>query len=485
MSMTKTGNGITKVSFIRKATAFLLAFCLMVSAVTLVSPVTATAAVSEKVKQDAADAGDLLAEMLEIIIDKYYGEIDVETLLDAALRGMFDVLDEYSEYFSAEEYESFSGALSESAKGFGFLFYVEKTGLRIARVYDGSPAAKAGMMEGDMVVEINGLKLDGKNMTDLYVILNNAIEKSSSLMKVDRNGKIVDINVNAAAFSASAVWLRTIEKVFASVAGVELSDNSKYRYVQLEVVTGDCAADFKKAMDAMKKDGVTRLVLDLRGNPGGYVDQAIEICQMLVSKGTIITQNFGNGEKTVYKSDLAARPFEKIIVLTDGNTASAAEIIASALQDDGAVVIGQNSYGKGVIQAVYEFDVGGGFKITTAEYFRRNGGKINKIGVNPDIKVTIPSFLSDLNSTKPADISSDYLKNLLVSLRFIGVNIGNPDTYNNEVINAVKDIQKQNLLPETGELDKTTLDTINGTVFSYYLNGTATNAKALEALRAK
>ena len=161
-------------------------------------------------------------------------------------------------------------------------------------------------------------------------------------------------------------------------------------YIALRILSENSARDFKAAVDYLKRLGVTKLVLDLRDNPGGLLYEAVDVCAAVVPKGLITRTIDKNGKKTEYFSSLEESPFQKITALVNKNSASAAELIASALQDAGAIAVGETTYGKGVVQELFIFPAGDGMTITTMEYFRRNGEKINGIGVAPDIECEQP-----------------------------------------------------------------------------------------------
>jgi carboxyl-terminal processing protease len=144
----------------------------------------------------------------------------------------------------------------------------------------------------------------------------------------------------------------------------------------------------RAAFTQMRREGVTGLILDLRGNTGGYLDVTLEICRMLVPRGIILQTVGAAGRTRTFSSHLNAPPFGTMVVLTDRYTASAAEVIASALQDSGAaIVVGERTYGKGVIQSFFVNPSGGALRLTTEEYFTRNGNAINNVGITPDVEV--------------------------------------------------------------------------------------------------
>ena len=201
-----------------------------------------------------------------------------------------------------------------------------------------------------------------------------------------------------------------------------------------------------------------KLVLDLRGNTGGYVDEAIEVCKQIVPSGTIITAKDKQGNNTVYTSELATPPFEKYVVLVDGMTASAAEILASAMQDSGAAkIVGEQTYGKGVMQSVMEFQGLGVVKLTTLEYKSRLGKTINGVGITPDVTVDKILFLDEKD-----ELTGD---KVTAALRYIGFKV------NEENSNArnIGKFQAEMGMTVTYKLNSQTVNAINLEIYQNLL----------------
>ena len=239
-------------------------------------------------------------------------------------------------------------------------------------------------------------------------------------------------------------------------------------------------------MQEMREQGVTQIILDLRSNPGGHVDQALEISEKIVPEGRIISTFDRRIGSTEYLSTLRTPPFERVFILTDQHTASAAEIIASALQDSGiGTVIGRHTYGKGLIQGTFEltFSLGGAVTMTVQEYFRRNGMRIDEIGITPNIQVEfvreIPEIAFRLHDTSPE------IPNIRNALTLLGYEAGNSGNLFDMVMQGgLLQFQKDQQIWQTGMLDLVTIHALNRAVAEFYTNNDVVLDRAiLEATR--
>jgi C-terminal peptidase prc len=240
-------------------------------------------------------------------------------------------------------------------------------------------------------------------------------------------------------------------------------ENKSVAGIKISAFSAGTADEFKTMVRQVKNEGATRLILDLRGNTGGYVDQAIEVCKQIVPAGIIVTAVNKKGTQVKYMSTLYTQPFEKIVVLVDGMTASSAEIVASALQDSGAAtIVGEKTYGKGVMQSVTDFNELGVLKMTTYEYYTRTGKKVNGVGVTPDVAVGKVLFVSEED-----DLDSDKVKS---AFELLGLQTGNSQ----QMMRSVGRFQALNGLDITYELDQKTITAINVKIYTDMLTNDRT-----------
>jgi|GEM_PF-3392361 len=397
------------------------------------------------------DSAQLIEETMQRIMEKYVGgDVSVEELRDAALKGMTSILDPYSEYMTSAEYASFFNGLSASAKAIGVIMGAAENEpyIRVVRVLDNSPAKEAGILPGDLLITANGVSLKNKTASDVRTAI--AADTKETVTVVVRRGT-KDISFT---LTPREVYVSTVQTASLKDLGVA-NPSPKAGYLQITTVGDNCAEDFAKELAAFKKAGVKRLLLDLRGNSGGYLDDAIAICRLLVPAGPIIyTYDADNGMVEI-ASTLAKCPFDKIVVLTNSGTASAAEVIASALQDSKAgVVVGSLTYGKGVIQSLYPYRSGGGLKITVQEYFRRSKAKLDGIGITPDVDVQFADYVFEESSIQPAEREA-HQKNLKVVLSMLG-------------FADAKAFQISRDLGSSGVVDGYTANALNRAIDAYY-----------------
>jgi carboxyl-terminal processing protease len=242
--------------------------------------------------------------------------------------------------------------------------------------------------------------------------------------------------------------------------GTKITLNPKYKndeiaYIKINQIADNTDSEIRQAITSLKKQGKTKLVLDLRGNTGGYVEQAIGVCRQLVPSGRIIYAKDKAGNVTEYNSYLTQKPFDNMIVLVDDMTASASEIVASAIQDSGAgIVIGKQTYGKGVMQSVIDLSEMGYLKLTAYEYFSRTGKKINGVGVTPDIPIEDVLFVSEDDS-----ISSSKVRTALELM-------GYSTLTESKIKRSIGSFQRKEGLPVTYKLDSATVNAINVKVYT-------------------
>ena len=437
-----------KKTWLRRITAGLLgAFLLFTPA-----PVSANVVTDEEYLEIEYSA-QVMEDTMARIMERYVGsDVSVEALLHAALKGMTGILDDYSDYLTPEEYKSFFGGLSTSTKAIGITMNVnnvtDEPYIRVTRVLDNSPAKDAGILAGDLLITANGISLKNKTSAEVKAVIAADVSKTVTLT-VRRSGKDISFTI-----APRSIYISTVQPYALKDLGVK-NPSPQAGYLQISAVGDNCAKDFEKEMKVLLKAGVKRLILDLRGNSGGYLDDAVAICRLLVPAGPIIyTYDADNGMVEI-ASTLAKCPFERIVVLTNGGSASAAEVITSALQDSkAAVVVGTQSFGKGVIQSMYSYSAGGGLKLTTQEYFRRTKEKLNGIGITPDVAVAFVDYVFEDKNIAETEREA-YEAKLAAALSLLGAA-------------DINSFQKAQSLPQTGIADSATANAINRAIDLYY-----------------
>lgn len=312
----------------------------------------------------------------EKIKDEYLGEINEEELDEYALRGyVVGLQDKYSEYFSYDEMQDFTADTLGNYVGIGVYITRNEEVILIHDTIENSPAREAGLKAGDIVKAV-----DGKEYTaeDFEIIADKIKGKEGTKVKlvIERDGENLEFEIER----------KTVEMI--RVSSQMLPDNIGYIYIS--TFDGNVASQVEKAYDNLKKDGATSLIIDVRNNGGGLVEEALEIGDMITDKGkTLLIESNKKKKETKKVSKKDKKIDMNYVLLTNKNSASASEILAAIVkeQSDNGKIVGTTTYGKGVIQTLYTLADGSGLKLTTDEYYTPNHNTINNVGIEPDYEV--------------------------------------------------------------------------------------------------
>ena len=328
------------------------------------------------------------------IIDKYYlGEVDESKLEEGAIKGYIEGLDDpYTEYISKEDMDSYLDDTMGNFVGIG-IYMIKNTKydkIQVLSTIKGSPAEEAGIQSGDLIVSVDGIEYKADDMTAV-----------SNKIKGEEGTKVT---VELLRGSENVKYELTRSKVKVNqVEGKVISDDIGYiKFTSFDETT---AEDFKKQYQELAKKNIKSLIIDLRNNGGGIVDQALEIADYIADKDSVLLYEVDkNNKETVRKAKTDPIINMPIVILTNENTASASEILAGALKDLGkAKTVGTTTYGKGVIQQILKLNDGSGLKITIEEYQTPNKNKINKVGIEPDEKVELPDSVESIFTIKESE----------------------------------------------------------------------------------
>ena len=318
-------------------------------------------------------------ELLNSLIDRYYiGDVDETDLSEGVYKGYIEGLgDPYSVYYDEEETKQMSESLSGEFGGVGALMSQDReTGvITVLQVYDGSPAQEAGMRDGDTLYKVEGEEVTGEDLSDVV-----------SKVKGEK-GTQVTITVLRADTGEEEELTITRDTIEAQTVSHEMKENNVgyIRITEFDTVTYE---QYKEALEDLGDQGMERLIVDLRSNPGGNLDTVCDILDLMLPEGLIVYTEDKNGEREEYTSDEENQFDKPLVVMMNGYSASASEIFAGAIQDYGlGQIVGTQSYGKGVVQSVFDLQDGTSVKLTIAEYFTPNGRSIDGEGITPDVEV--------------------------------------------------------------------------------------------------
>lgn len=335
--------------------------------------------VSENSEKNIDAIADTLKNFRKEIDKVFLGEIDEQKVLDETIKGYVKGLgDEYSEYMTKEEWDEFQSAALGNYVGIGIYMTTDNNGnVIVLAPIKGSPAESAGLETGDIITAVNDENVLGTSSDDV----SNKIKGEAGTevkLTVLRDNEYIDMNVKREEIKVYHVE----EKVLENNIG----------YMNLATFDEGCSDEFREKYQTLKNQGAKSLILDLRNNTGGLVDEALKIADMMIEKDkTLLITVDSKGNKEIDKAKEDPIVEGDIIVLTNEYSASASEILVGALKDNGrAKSLGTKTFGKGVIQNVFFLNDGSALKLTVNEYFTPNETKINKVGIAPDYEVELP-----------------------------------------------------------------------------------------------
>lgn len=306
----------------------------------------------------------------DVLQKTYNGEIDSELLVDEAIKGMFDSLgDPYTVYMNKKEFEEFNLRSKGEYVGIGIQVAYKDDKVVVVSVFDDSPAYKAGIYPGDIIANVSGEDIDN---IDKAISLIKGEELTTVSLVIDRNGEKINFDI-------------TREKITILPVEYEKLDE-KIGYIKINSFDENSAKGVREALENLKSEG---LIIDLRGNPGGLLNECVDIVSEFLPEGSVIVSTDDKyGRSEVIKAKKGIAEDVHVVVLGNASSASASEVFIGALRDHGrSTFVGEKTFGKGLVQRVFEIGDGSGFKVTVSKYYTPNGEYINEIGIKPDIEI--------------------------------------------------------------------------------------------------
>lgn len=326
---------------------------------------------------------------LENLIDEYYlGDKDEEKLQEGLYTGLLYGLDDpYSRYYTAEEYEAENSSSQGTYVGIGILMEKNKEGgVKIVECYEGGPGEEAGLKAGDIISAVDGEDITDDEVSDVADLVRNS-DKDSVVLTVHREDvdDAMEITVPITDVELPSVFHEMLD--------------SKIGYIRITEFKGVTSEQYQEAFDDLNSQGMEKLIVDLRDNPGGLLDSVCDILRQILPEGLIVYTEDKDGNREEEKCDGKNELQIPLAVLVNESSASASEIFAGAVQDYGiGTIVGTTTYGKGVVQSIRQLSDGSAIKLTIANYYTPKGNNINKIGIKPDIEVSLDTSL--LNKDK-------------------------------------------------------------------------------------
>lgn len=321
------------------------------------------------------------------IVDNYYGELDRDKLIDGAVEGMISsVGDTFTSYSDTDSTSSFDETINGSYEGIGCTVATLEDGtISVIDMFENSPSYKAGLKVGDIILKVDGESYEGKNSNDISNYIKNS-GKSKIVLTVNRDNEEKDISINLSKVEIPHVSGKVIEQ-----------DSKKIGYIKISLFASNSYKQFKNKLDELEKSNIDDLIIDVRDNSGGYLSSVTDICNLFLDKGKVIYQLEDSKGKVKKKDTTKEKRKYDIVVLINGGSASASEILASAIKESyGGDIVGTNSYGKGTVQQTKKLLDGSMIKYTTQKWLTPDGNSINEVGVTP---------------TKVVELNEEYFNN--------------------------------------------------------------------------
>ena len=335
---------------------------------------------------DINDSSDIknFRNVYNHIVSNYYKKVDKTKLIEASIDGMLKYLDDpYTTYMTKKETASFNQIMSGEYKGIGVSIVKYNDEIIILGVFKGSPASKAGFKVGDVILEIDGTSMKEKESEDVIKMIK---DKKEVKIKIKRKDEEKTINVKPTKVEIPSVASKLLEK-----------NDKKVGYIEISIFASNTSNQFKKELEKFEKKKIDTYIIDLRGNSGGYLSEAVSILSQFMDKTKVIYQIKTNEKTVKYYSEGKKDKKYKVSVLIDENSASASEIVAAAFKESyNADIVGKKTYGKGTVQQAVKLEGGASMKYTIESWLTPSGTFINKNGIDPTIEVELDQeYLDD------------------------------------------------------------------------------------------
>jgi len=334
----------------------------------------------EAKKNDDSDSSDLSAvtDLYYEITNNYYTDVDSETLIEGALSGMLSVLDANSSYLDSSETTTFNNKMAGEYYGIGIeALTLDDVGVLVVGVVDDSPAYEVGIEEGDIITKLNDISLEDKTASYLISFINSV--QTDIELEINRDGEVLNFTLSAEKIIITSVTSNTFYKNQKTVG-----------YIKISIFAANTASQFTNKLKDLEESGIDALIIDVRDNAGGYLSQAATILEMFMKEDTVLYQT-KTKDSTSERKDLTAEYRDyPVIILVNGSSASASEVLAASFMENySSYIVGETTYGKGTVQETVNVLDGSMVKITTKEWLTPEGNSINGIGITPTVEVEI------------------------------------------------------------------------------------------------
>ncbi len=347
------------------------------------------------IPSDSTSIGQKIAYYKRFIDENYIYDIDEKTMLESAIKGYFEGLgDQYSEYITKEEMQDYMADATGKYVGIGIYITnnTQTNQIVVIMPMKGSPSEEAGIKSGDIILKIDGKEYKGENLTEASNKLK-AEEGTKVKLEILRNEETLEIEVERRTIKVNHIESEVLE--------------NDIGYIQISTFDDGCYEEFMQNYNNIKEKNIKSLIIDLRNNGGGIVEEATNIADMFTDKGVTLLITTGKDKKEEITKAKKDKTIDiPVVILVNENTASASEILTAAIKEnseDTVKVVGTTTYGKGVIQSIFTLKDGSGIKLTTNEYYTPKHNTINKVGITPEYEIEFPEGESIYNIDKKED----------------------------------------------------------------------------------
>lgn len=427
--------------------------CILIVFILVLSSISNVALAQELEKEKFSEDIEFMKDVIDFVLSQYQYDVDQQDIIKGLYNGFFDVLDDYSVYYTPSEYKSLITNTAGEFVGIGVQISDVNGKIVVVTPLSNSPAIEAGILSGDIIKYVDGKDITGLTSAAASETLIKGKEDTKVTIGVVRDGKNLSFDLIRRKIITSSVSKDILENNIGYLKVTEFSENT--------------AKLVEKELSYFDENSVNKIIIDLRNNGGGTLDAAVDMLNLFVTKGPVVYVDFKAGKEKVYSSKLEEQKYE-IALLINGGSASATEIFAGAVKyKKEGTIIGTQSFGKGIVQSLYQLKNDYGVKFTTAEYFSVDKIPVHKIGITPDIIVENPTInfdkypkFSKEKKSNINDVNLDVLSAEMI-LETLGYNVNTPDgVYDLISFEEIKKFQSDNNLYPYGKIDITTQNTL-------------------------
>lgn len=426
--------------------------CLILAVVMILTSFT-SAAFAEEIDKEKFEADvDFMKRVIYFVLENYQYEVSQEEILNGLYDGFFNVLDEYSIYYTPKEYQAMLEDTAGEFTGIGVHIIDSNNQIVVVTPLPGSPALEAGIKAGDIIKYVDGYDITGLTSSQASLLIRGK-EGTHVKIGIVRDNESIEFDLVRSIIITSTVEGKILDNQVGYLKVTDFSDNT--------------VALVKNELAKFDENNVEKIVIDMRNNGGGTLNSAVDMLNLFVTEGPVLYVDYATGKEDVYESNLKEQKYE-LAVLINGGSASATEIFAGAVKyKKEGVLVGTKSFGKGIVQTLYPLVDKSGVKFTTAEYFSVDRTPVHKIGITPDIivenkKIDFSKYPQFSKEKKPilGTVSLDVLAAEMI-LETLGYEVNEPDgVYDQKSFDQLVKFQKDNFLYGYGTIDITTQDTL-------------------------